>query len=127
MVVAQELERLGLFIGVDGCATRRGGPVLAAEAGMACGDVVVCCGRGIGGVRRFCSVACGDVLVVCCSRGIGGVRQFVTVCSSGGLMKMSSSVLVVADENDDESVVLGAGCSRGRDDEDVFIGTGCGR
>ena len=72
-------------------------------------------------------MACGAVVVVCCSRGVGGVRQFVTVCGRGGMMKMSSSALVVADEDDDESVVLGAGCSRGRDDDDVFIGAGYGR
>ncbi len=127
MVAAGELERPGLIVGIDGCATRQGGPVLAAEAGMACGVVVVCCGRGIGGMWRCCSVACGDVVVVCCSRGIGGVRHFVTVCSRGGMMKMSSSVLHVADEDDDESIILGAGCSRGWDDEDVFIGACCGQ
>ena len=56
MEAAQELERLGLVVGIDGRATRQGGPVLAAEAGVAWGDVVVCCGRGIGGMRRCCLV-----------------------------------------------------------------------
>ena len=37
-----------------------------------------------------------------------------------GTMTMSSSALDTADEDDDESVVLGAGCGRERDEEDVL-------
>ncbi len=38
-----------------------------------------------------------------------------------GTMKMSSSALVVADEDVNESVVSGAGCGQGRDDENMLI------
>ena len=38
-----------------------------------------------------------------------------------GTMKMSLSALDAADEDDDESVVVGAGCGRGRDDENMLI------
>ncbi len=38
-----------------------------------------------------------------------------------GTMKMSSSALDAADEDDDESVVVGAGCGRGRDNENMLI------
>ncbi len=61
MVMALELESLGLVIGVDCCATRRGGPVFSAEEQMVCGNVVVCCGRGVGGMRFVAA----EALVVC--------------------------------------------------------------
>jgi hypothetical protein len=90
MVGVQELERLGIIVGIDGYAMRQGGAVFVAEAEMVCSDVVVCsrgvvCGRGIGGMQRFCyqkrhwwhavmlllfgaaetEVACGSFVLVC--------------------------------------------------------------
>ena len=41
-----------------------------------------------------------------------------------GTIKMSSSALDAANEDDNESVIGGGGCSQGRDNEDVFICTG---
>ncbi len=92
MVVARELERLGL--GVDGCAMRQGGPVFAEEGEMVCINVVTRYIRGNGGMgkchfvrqRHWWHVAflllvealvvCSNVVVVCCSRCRGGVLCF---------------------------------------------------
>ena len=64
---------------------------------------------------------------------LGGRVELMSPSSSAlnaaedGTMKISSSVLYSADEDVDESVVVGAGCGQGRDDENVFIGAVCSR
>ena len=40
--------------------------------------------------------------------------------AKNGTMKMSTLVLDAADEDGNESVIVGAGCSQGWDDEDMF-------
>ena len=125
MVVAQELVRLGLVFGINGCAT-----IFVAEAEMACGNVVV------QQRRWWCAaflllaealVAHGDVVVVWCSRGRGGMQRVVLVCSIGQVrwrrVQCGRHPLRKGEVN--ESVVVGSGCGQGRDDEDAIIGAGC--